>query len=218
MAEQTHATELTRLRIHYARGREMRYVGNLDLQLVWERTFRRAGVPIAFSQGFSPRPRFHIGAALPLGFTSTCELLDVWLTEPEDPADFSAQVQASAPPGLLLQYVEEVGLRDPALQVRIQAAGYRALPGEPIPHDDLNARVTQLLEQPALPRVWREKPYDLRPRILSLALEPAQEGACLSMTLSAAEGATGRPEEVLAALGLDPALARVERTYLHLSE
>ena len=55
-------TPLTRLRIHHARGAEMRYVGNLDMQLVWERTIRRAGLPIAFSQGFSEGDSFQRSA------------------------------------------------------------------------------------------------------------------------------------------------------------
>jgi radical SAM-linked protein len=208
---------LTRLRIHYARGAEIRYVGNLDMQLVWERTIRRAGLPIAFSQGFSPRPRFHMAAALPLGFTSRCELLDLWLTEAVEPEALAQAVQNSSPPGLLVQTVEAVDLRAAALQTLVAAAEYTALLRETPPGFDLTAAVSALLAAPALPREWRKKPYDLRPLIQRLTPIPSPgDGAFprLEMRLAAREGATGRPEEVLSALGLDPTTARVERTLL----
>jgi radical SAM-linked protein len=218
------AAPLTRMRIHHARGAELRYVGNLDMQLVWERTLRRARLPVAFSQGFSPRPRFHMAAALPLGFTSRCEMLDLWLNEDLEPETLRQAVQASAPPGLLVQRVERVELREPALQTLVCAAEYSALLRETPPGFDPGEAVQALLGETSLPREWRKKPYDLRPLIFALESAPAEAtdgaGAAyprLEMRLSAREGATGRPEEVLAAMGLDPTTARVERTRLILN-
>jgi len=214
-----------RMRIHYGRGPELRYVGNLDMQLVWERTLRRARLPVAFSQGFNQRPRFHMAAALPLGFTSRCELLDVWLNEEVEAEEVGRLVQASAPPGLQVQKVEQVELSLPALQTLVSAAEYTALLREVPDGFDPESAVQGLLAQPSLPREWRKKGYDLRPLIYTLEVQPAgpQPGEQtanptgyprLGMRLSAREGATGRPEEVLSALGLDPTTARVERTQL----
>jgi len=76
---------------------------------------------------------------------------------------------------------------------------------------DLEARVGSLLASPELRRQRRGKEYDLRPLLTSLEL--AAPGRLL-MQLSAREGATGRPEEVLESLGLDPLSVRVERTAL----
>jgi radical SAM-linked protein len=210
---------LTRLRIHHARGAELRYVGNLDMQLVWERTLRRARLPVAFSQGFNPRPRFHMAAALPLGFTSRCEILDLWLNEDLEPEHLARAVQSAAPPGLLVQHVERIELKGPALQTLVCAAEYTALLRETPAGWDGATAVPALLALDTLPREWRKKPYDLRPLIVSLgfaAPAPNEPGAYpwLEMRLSAREGATGRPEEVLAALGVDPTTARVERTKL----
>jgi radical SAM-linked protein len=215
------AAVLFRMRIHYARGTELRYVGNLDMQLVWERTLRRARLPVAFSQGFNPRPRFHMAAALPLGFTSRCELLDVWLNEEVDTGELVQKVQGSAPPGLQVQEIEQVALNLPALQTLVIAAEYFALVREIPAEMDLAETVRSLLVQPSLPREWRQKPYDLRPLIFLLEVKTEDDlqlaqaaSARMEMRLSAREGATGRPEEVLAALGLDPTAARVERTKL----
>ena len=75
-----------RLRIGFAKNDLMRFTGHLDLHRSWERIFRRAGLPLAYTQGFSPHPRINLASALPLGFTSEAELVDVWL-EAELPLD-----------------------------------------------------------------------------------------------------------------------------------
>src|SRR5512133_2905366 len=131
------AKSLYRVRMTYARQDALRYVSHLDMQTVWERTLRRAGVPLAYSQGFNPRPRLHLASALPLGFLSRCELTDFWLNyPPETPApDLDAlkrQVQASAPPGLEIQSAELVALNEPALQTQVQSAEYLAVPFDPM--------------------------------------------------------------------------------------
>lgn len=208
--------ETFRMRILYSRGPELRYVGNLDMQLVWERTLRRGRLAVAFSQGFNARPRFHMAAALPLGFTSRCELLDLWLTAPQEPAALAATLQSAAPPGLTIQAVTLVPLNLPALQTQVEAAEYLALLREVPDGLDLERAVVDLLGSPAIPRTWRKKEYDLRSLILELAVEPTPTGEPpqLRMVLRAREGATGRPEEVLAVLGIDPTAARVERVRL----
>ena len=210
---------LTRNRIVYSRGPELRYVGNLDMQLVWERNIRRASLPVAFSQGFSPRPRFHMAAALPLGFTSNCEIIDIWLNE-EMPAEaIRESLQPASPPGLVLQTICPIALTLPALQTQVTASEYRAILRETPEGFMLEPEVQRLLEASTLPREWRKKPYDLRPLIHSLTIgAPVGSWQTLEMRLSAREGATGRPEEVLAALGVDPTIARVERTRLLLAE
>ena len=68
-----------RVRITFSKTPAMRYTGHLDLHRAWERAFRRAGLPLAYSQGFHPGPRLNLACALPLGFTSECEIVDAWL-------------------------------------------------------------------------------------------------------------------------------------------
>ena len=216
---------LTRYRVSYTRGPEMRYVSLLDLQLVWERTFRRSGLPVAYSQGFSPHPRFHMASPLPLGFTSRCELADIWLNEPLPTPKIGSDLQEAAPPGLTIDCVEEVPLSLPALQTLVRVAEYEAafpfsdpLPGqeqaEP-PAALTGSTVAEFLRAESILRERRGKQYDLRPLVEVLELCP---DGTLFMRLSARESATARPEEVLSALGLDPSQARVERTRLILAD
>lgn len=211
---------LHRYRIVYGRGEELRYVGHLDMQTLWERTLRRARVPVAFSQGFNPRPRFHIAAALPLGFTSRCEIADVWLTEEMSISNLLERLQKASPPGLSIQSISEVPLDWPALQTQVSQAEYHIEFFNEISLEDLQQKVQGVLAQTSLPRLWRNKSYDLRPLIHAIEMIPPsapKQFPSLKMLLSAREGATGRPEEVLSILGIDSTEVRVERTRLLLS-
>jgi radical SAM-linked protein len=204
---------LQRVRLTYQRGAPLRYVSHLEMQQVWERTFRRARLPLAYSQGFNPHPRLHMASALPLGFLSRCEIIDAWLESQHEVEEVISRAQASAPPGLQIEAAENIALQAPALQTQVQAAEYLALLLDPLDTAELQSRLEHLLGAASLPRERRGKPYDLRPLVETLELR-AGELPALYMRLAAREGATGRPEEVLESLGLDPTAARIERTAL----
>src|SRR5512143_1873447 len=116
---------MQRLRITFAKTAAMQYTGHLDVHKTWERTLRRARLPLAYSAGFNPHPKIQLGAALPLGFTSACELVDVWLETPQDVGVARAALEDAAPPGIRLSEVREIAERDPTLQTQIVAAEYR---------------------------------------------------------------------------------------------
>jgi radical SAM-linked protein len=206
-------TSLQRVRLTYQRGAALRYVSHLEMQQVWERTFRRACLPLAYSQGFNPHPRLHMASALPLGFLSRCEIIDAWLESQHEVEEVIARAQASAPPGLQIEAAENIALQAPALQTQVRAAEYLAHLLDPLDTIELQTALDSLLEAASLPRERRGKPYDLRPLVETLELRPGEQPA-LYMRLAAREGATGRPEEVLESLGLDPTAARIERTAL----
>ncbi len=77
---------MMRLRIDYAKTTAMRYTSNLDVHKSWERTLRRARLPLAYSQGFHPQPRIHQASPLPLGLISQAEVIDVRTLVPLDTA------------------------------------------------------------------------------------------------------------------------------------
>jgi radical SAM-linked protein len=205
---------MIRLRITFAKTPAMRYTGHLDLHRAWERTFRRAGLPLAYSQGFNPHPRLNLASALPLGFTGEAEVIDAWLDEDLPLSQVQSALQPALPPGLQLVQIESVDLHLPALQTVLEASEYRLVFLEPFPA--LEERISALLSATNLPRRWRERDYDLRPLVLDIHLLPTDSAGLpqLSLRLSAREAATGRPEEVISVLGRDPNLARVHRTCL----
>ncbi len=199
-----------RYRLHFHKTEAMRFTGHLDLHRALERTIRRAGLPLAYTRGFSPHPRLQLAAALPLGFVSRAEIADFWLERPLEPSDVLARLQAAAPPGMHFLEAQIAPEDEPALQRQVTGATYSVRLSDP-PPADLEKRVRSLLAAPTVLRQRRGKGYDLRPLIARLEHEG---GGRLLMHLSAREGATGRPDEVIEALGLDPLAADVERTSL----
>jgi radical SAM-linked protein len=210
-----------RVRISYAKGGALRYISHLDLARAWERAFRRAGLPIAYSRGFNPRPRLQIAAALPVGVTGRSELLDLWFVEPLLPEDVLDRLRPNLPPGLEVLGVEEVDIRAPSLQSQMRAADYRVLVQSQEPVPALRNRVGALLEESSVPRRRQHKggwqTYDLRPLIQSIDVAPGGAGErILTMRLQASPQGAGRPDEVLDALGLSLSVQTMERTSLHL--
>ncbi len=208
-----------RLRIRFATGEPLRYVSHLDLTRTWERAFRRARLPLAYSQGFNPRPRFQIAAALPVGVTGQDEYLDVWLTEPLAPEEALARLQHALPPGLEVMEVGEADLRAPALQSQMRAAEYRLVVRSQEPLEAVRSRIRALLELPAIPRQRHHKgrlqTYDLRPLIQEVSVEAGPAGEqVLFLRLQASPQGAGRPDEVLDALGMSLSPHAVERTNL----
>ena len=208
-----------RLRITFARGEAIKYISHLDLARAWERAFRRAGVPLAYSQGFNPRPKMAFAAALPVGYTATAEMVDILLEKPLAPLDLARRLAVALPPGLQVVSIEEVDLKLPALQSQVRAAEYRVNVVWTGDRADLEARIAALLAAPVLPRErvrkGRRRQYDLRPLVEGLKLEDGDAGGYrLWMRLRHGAGGTARPENVLDALGLADVPFSVERTGL----
>jgi radical SAM-linked protein len=235
-----------RVRITFSKQGALRYTGHLDLHKILERSLRRARLPLVYSQGYHPQPRINLAAALPLGFASRAEVMDIWLNGEVD--DVVSPLQANVPPGLTILKAECVDEREPSLQSRVIAAEYQVeiegvlspeptRPGRaeragakgqsPSSSSGLKEKIASVMASDSLPRERRGKQYDLRPLIeeltpLSLNGSPkgvlragaGDEGQGLFMRLTAREGATGRPEEVLDVLGIPLEATRIERTRL----
>lgn len=208
-----------RARIIFTKQGALRYIGHLDLHRLWERAMRRAELPITYSQGFHPQPKISLAAALPLGFSSRGEVLDVRLNEEIPVEEISSRLKDNLPPDIQVLKVESVDERAPALQTQVLSAAYNVHLTEPVDGSELTRRVEVLMMSESIQRERRQKSYDLRPLIEMLSVITESNGKVwLKMTLAAREGATGRPEEVLSALQIEPETARVERTRLIFQE
>ena len=210
-----------RVRITFAKQGALRYTGHLDLHKIWERAARRADLPLAYSQGFHPQPKISLASALPLGFSSRAEVLDMKLDADVSPDDICARLKAALPSGIQIQNVESVDENSPALQTQIVSAEYVVALTAAIQETDLKQRIEELMRAKSLPRERRGKPYDLRPLIEELNILRGQTSMpehtpplMISMRLTARQGATGRPEEVLGALGIPIEGMHIERTHL----
>jgi radical SAM-linked protein len=200
-----------RIRITFVKQGPLRYTGHLDLHKLWERAARRAQLPLAYSQGFHPQPKMNMAAALPLGFSSRCEVMDIKLEHDIPLDDLPTRLNHTLPSGLQVVGVKQVDEREPALQTQVAASEYEVTLTEAVEHSDLKRKIDSVIQLKTIPRERRGKMYDLRPLIEELKL---QSNGTIFMRLAAREGATGRPEEVLDMLGIAFEGTRIERTRL----
>lgn len=114
---------MERILFRFTKGDAVRFVGHLDLMRVVERAMRRSGFPVAYSQGFNPRPRMAFASALTLGATSDWELCQLDLAEDLDEGRLHKAVAAlreQLPGGLAIHEVWPIPLekRNPFIQVK----------------------------------------------------------------------------------------------------
>jgi radical SAM-linked protein len=117
-----------RLRLRYAKRGRLRFASHRDFQRSLERALRRAGVPTAYSAGFSPHPRISYANAAPTGAASEAEYLEIAVNRRCDPERLRAALDAALPPGL--DVVEVVEARTPSFTERLEASLWAVeLPG-----------------------------------------------------------------------------------------
>jgi len=216
------------IRILYAKGEAVKFISHHDEFRLWERALRRADLPLLYKQGFNPQPHMQFAAPLGVGITGAREPLDIVLASPLPVEEVTARLRAKLPPGVSLVDVRELPGKPTALQNLIIGADYAivlyAEPGE-IDGAGLQARIDRLL---ATDEIWRVrerkgKPYayNLRPLVLDLrytGYDAATEEHRIFLRVQMRSGATGRPDEVVDALGLDDFPRTLRREYLYFED
>ncbi|AKG23109.1 TIGR03960 family B12-binding radical SAM protein [Calothrix sp. 336/3] len=117
-------TKNQRLRIWFGKQGNMALVSHLDLMRLFDRVIRRGNIPIAFTGGFHPSPRISIANALPLGATSSGEIVDLELTQKVDITEFHQKIQQVLPPDIPIYAVQELDLKAPAATQALETAEY----------------------------------------------------------------------------------------------
>jgi radical SAM-linked protein len=204
---------VTRVRLKYAKQGKVRFLSHRDMAKVVERAIRRSGVPVAYSQGFSPRPKLHFGLALPTGYESDGEYLDIDL-DPDragttEPDLITKSLQECVPNGITLLGAAEVDQKGPSLQSMIVSTVWVALVGYRI--EELQERCSEMLDASTIEieieRKGKQRREDLRPLLHSLEAFPAPAAGSIT-DVSGLRFALGtkprsiRPSELLDALGI----------------
>ena len=201
-----------RLRIRYSKKGKVRFISHRDVARIWERALRRVGVSVAYSQGFSPRPKLSFGLALSTGHESEAEFLDLELLDEDGDwtavrgEDLAARLTAALPVGLEVVAVAQVEKGD-SLQQAVTSCTW-AIEVDDVDREYMDAWVAGVLsrEEIVVERERKGKPVveDLRPHVLALDVTGTTEtGIRLSADLGTQPRAL-RPTELLAAV--DPPL------------
>lgn len=206
-----------RLRIVFGKYGPVCYTSNLDIAKVWERVLRRAELPIYYSKGFNTRPRLQLALALPLGYSSDCELLDVFLRESIDIDGIAERLNSVSPEGLQVKKVESVPVEASAAETQIVSAEYLIRFPDAIDAVALRQRVEDLLNLERLvvvhqPHKGRKSASDMRSLIVDLRVDDKGQ---LDAHLAAGSRGSMRPDQLMNVLGLSDEWYQVHRYRLH---
>ena len=211
-------TYVQRLRVIFRKIGPTRYTSHLDVARTWERILNRAKLPVDYSHGFNRRPKIQFATATALGTTSECEVMDVWFREEMSPEDALAMINERIAPGIEVISLEQVIINEPSLQAMTRETTFVATISEGIERDELKTAVENMLAAEEITRERKAKKgkikeYNLRPLILDMETsETADQALQLTMRLVLEPGKTGRPDEILKEIGLDPLDIRIHRT------
>jgi len=204
----------THVRLRYAKLGRLVALSHLETIHTLVRAIRRAGLTVAFSQGYHPKPKVSFGPALPVGVESVCEYLDIELVGQADPADVGARLGRELPVGLKVLDASAVDPREPSINEAQRAVHYRVEFPPETPEDDLARRVEAFLAAEKAV-VTREKPpqggrarrdkvaagpakrIDLKEIVTHLAVEGK---GVVAFSLRADPSGSAKPAEVLAAV------------------
>lgn len=195
------------VRIRFSKHGKVRFISHRDVARAFERAFRIEELPLAFTEGFSPRPKVSFGLALSVGHESEAEYLDVELTDPIDPGTLPRRLTPVLPDGMPATGAVRLIERAPALQESITEVQYRVATvdgrGRPVPEQVLAAAASSARASDALMvtrvRKGKESVDDLRPVLRALEVGHDGDEPVLNLTLlTQPRGA--RPREVLDAL------------------
>jgi radical SAM-linked protein len=191
------------LRVRFSKKGKVRFLSHRDLARLMERTFRKLRLPVAYSGGFSPRPKFSFGLALSVGHESDAEYLDVELATSVDIEDLPARLTEVLPAGLAVSAVGELRSGEKSLQQAIACCSWDIeILGAP--PDDVAAATQAILAAPALlferERKGKTSVADVRPALLEAVVAgPTGSGTQLRAVL-ATDLVSLRPSELIRVL------------------
>jgi radical SAM-linked protein len=208
-----------RLRVRFCRGEELKFISHLDIIRLWVRALRRAGIPLEYTEGFSPHPRISLAVPLSVGVTAENELMDVAITKVVSPHWFMDTVNRQLPAGLKVLEAAPIGLNVPSLQSQVRFAQYQVELKTDRSEEAVKAEIDHLLAAETLPwhheRDTGRRNYDLRTLIDDIWLIETRPSSCLlGMRLRCDESGSGRPEQVALALGFTDYPESIQRTKL----
>lgn len=220
------AAAVCKVRLRYAKRGKLRFTSHRDVARTFERALRRAGLPMAYSQGYNPHPKISWVGAAPTGTASEAEYVEIQLVTPADAEVVRAELDGALPDGLAV--LDGVVAGPGGLAERIEASRWRVeIPG--VGADQLRHAVAALLSasEVLVERMTKDgkRCLDARAAIVSLTVEEPPmmppgadrrpECGILTAVVRQVSPAV-RPDDVLSALGVvaglrPPAPARATR-------
>ncbi len=205
------------IRVRFSEFGKVRFISHRDVARLFERALRKLGLPVAYSEGFSPRPKLSFGLALSVGYESDAEYLDVELTEKVDLKGLAQRFTDAMPNGITVTEIIELDAGAASLQQAIVSCIWHIeVLGMSIA--EMEAITASTMAATELPtervRKGKTKVSDVRPSILGIeVVGPTENGVAIAAHL-ATEQLSMRPSELLVLLGIEPDQeGRITRTH-----
>ena len=207
------------IRLRYSKGEDVRFTSHLDLVTIFERAFRRAGIKLAYSQGFHPHPKIAYSPPLAIGFTSEAEYLDVHYFQ-ERGKEIITHLNRVLPRGLRILKAKNIFGKPRSLAAAINRAIYEIKLPDIFDKAQMNEKIIRFIARESV-IVKRQRKndvvdVDIRPYVEAVNLDRASQK--LVMTLTFQESKTARVQEVLGEMfsmsDEEIALSRVHRKAL----
>ncbi|OQX88787.1 hypothetical protein B6D60_01245 [candidate division KSB1 bacterium 4484_87] len=216
---ETAQPEARLIRLRYSKGEDVRFTSHLDLVTIFERAFRRAGIKLAYSQGFHPHPKIAYSPPLAIGFTSEAEYLDVHYFQ-ERGKEIITHLNRVLPRGLRILKAKNIFGKPRSLAAAINRAIYEIKLPDIFDKAQMNEKIIRFIARESV-IVKRQRKndvvdVDIRPYVEAVNLDRASQK--LVMTLTFQESKTARVQEVLGEMfsmsDEEIALSRVHRKAL----
>lgn len=187
-----------KVRVRHTKLGKVRFVGNLDVTRLWERALRKAALPVAYSTGFSPRPRLSFGLALPMSAGSIAEYLDIEFATDVTLDGLAERLSEAMPVGFDVLTLTEKFPGQVSLQEDVVACDWE-LELDGIPAQDARDCVDAALAATELPlereRKGETRVDDVRPSIEALAVEETERVVLRARLATVGRGL--RPAELI---------------------
>lgn len=189
------------IRLMFQKLDTARFLSHLEMQQMWQRSLRRAKVPLAMSKGFNPHPKISFGSALPVGVASLAEYLDVELRENIELTGLKEKINACLPIGFKVIKIAEIPPKSKPLMAIINRAEYTIEQRVKVCSDDIATITDKFLGQEVI-TIEREtksgtKLKDIRSGIFSLKAQCAKSELIITTLVQTGSQGNVRPGEVL---------------------
>ena len=159
----------------YQKGNEIAMISHLDIQRTLQRAFRRAGIPLLYSNGFNPHPQFSFATAAATGMSSECEWFEVQLSEDMAPEEFVRRANEVMPQGMRVSGAFAAPENYGSLSAKLRAAEYRVELQfvEPVAKEKLAETLEAMLTGEIIIQKRTKggiRPVDMRPYILRVSV------------------------------------------------
>ncbi|MGW1678030.1 TIGR03936 family radical SAM-associated protein [Saccharopolyspora sp. NPDC002376] len=172
---------MQKLRLRYAKRGRLRFTSHRDVARTFERALRRAGVPMAYSQGFSPHPKVSWAGAVPTGVSSIAEYVELQLVEQVEPAALRVELNAALPEGI--DVLDAVVAQPGPLADKLDVSRWRIdLPGTDVA--ELRDAVTALMaaDTALVERMTKDGRRTIDARAALLSAEVQESGGAVAQS------------------------------------